>query len=161
MSLVKLNPQLWIYLQLAHVPGRDDRRALKGWIDYRSDAVPGPYFGSGSQRLPEDLAFQYDVRFASQIRPPRPISRYNNGYQMKFDLVRAHLRMTNNLQPRDEVPSAELKKIASDLDECAAIFERLSISRELNQVTPGERSQSVVAQQLLAGGGQATRSQSI
>ena len=160
MSLVKLNPQLWIYLQLAHVPGRDDRRALKGWIDYRSDAVPGPYFGSGSHRLPDDLSFQYDVTFASQIRPPRPISRYTNGYQMKFDLVRAHLRMTNNLQPRDELPSAELRKIASDLDECAAIYERRS-TEQSQAMSPGQRTNSVVVQQALQDADQATPAQPV
>ena len=126
LALMKMNPNLWICLQLGHVPGRDDRKALRAWCDYRGETVLGPYFGSG-QRVPRDMIFQYDVMFLHHMRPPRPPSRYANGYQMRMELLRAHVRMASRLHPPDtEVPSVELQKIRDDLGERVKILEELS-----------------------------------
>ena len=128
LALMKMNESLWIYLQLAHVPSRDDRKALRAWCDYRGDTVMKPYFGTG-QRIPQDVIFQYSVKFLTHMRPPRPPSRYQNGFEMKLDLLRTHLRMAGRLRTPEEeeaAPSFELKKMREDFDECAGILQDLS-----------------------------------
>ena len=89
ISTLKLNPRVWILINIAHVPTRDDRRKLKGWCDYRASDDSPPYFGPG-RKAANALIFEYDVKFLNQIRPPRPMCRYANGYQMKLDLLRSH-----------------------------------------------------------------------
>ena len=82
IAALKLNSRLWIEINVSHVPGRDDRRKLKGWCDYRASDDAPPYFGPG-RKAANDLIFEYDVKFLNQLRPPRPMCRYANGYQVK------------------------------------------------------------------------------
>ena len=138
IASLKLNNQLWILLHISHVPSRDDRKALRAWCDYRGGLDLGPYFGTGQSRdKANELYFQYDVRFLSQMRPPRPPSRYANGHQMKLDLLRTHLRMTMWLQSREKVenPSEELQRLRCDLEDLARIFNEIQ----------GQRSDSVTS----------------
>lgn len=136
ISILSANSNLWIELYFSHVPSRDDRQALRAWCEYRSNQGLGPYFKSG-RRVPQDMIFQYAARFSSQIRPPRPTSRYANGYQMKYDILRTHVRMTSRLHIGNEEtpPNEELKRIKTDLEECAKIFENLHL--EASQADAG------------------------
>ena len=130
VDCLKLNNQVWILLLIGHVPTRDDHKNLRGWVDYRGSRSNQPYFGPG-RAAAQDLIFEYDVRFLNQIRPPKPISRYANGYQMKLDLLRSHLRMYNRLQSGDEDdnPNEELNQLRSNIGHCIEIFEELHIQR--------------------------------
>ena len=131
ISLLKQNCQMWILLSIAHVPSRDDRKNLRGWCDYRGSESSRPYFGPG-RAAAKDLNFEYDVKFLSQIRPPRPMCRYANGYQMKLDLLRSHLRMYNRLQTaaeEEEAPNEELKRLRLNIAQCIELFEDLHIQR--------------------------------
>lgn len=127
LDLMRLNGQLWIELNLAHVPSREDRKALRAWCDYRKDATLKPYFGAG-QRVPEDLIFQYNVRFTPHMRGPRPPSRYPNGFHMKHDILRTHFRAAMQQQPREGEPAnPELERFCADLEECAKILQDLML----------------------------------
>lgn len=130
ISALKVNRSLWILLHISHVPSRDDRRNLRGWCDYRDSESSQPYFGPG-RRAGHELVFEYDVRFLNNIRPPRPMCRYSNGYQMKLDLLRSHLRMYQRLQtPADiDCPNAELKRLKSNIDDCVKLYEELQSQR--------------------------------
>ena len=127
ISTLKMNNNLWIELYLSHVPSRDDRKALRSWCDYRAGSGR-PYFDKDGHRLSRDFMFQYSARFLPQIRPPRPISRYTNGYQMKLDLLRTHVRMATRLQFVDnDTPNEELKRVRTDLEECTKILDELQL----------------------------------
>lgn len=130
VDCLKLNGRVWVLLLVGHVPTRDNHSSLKGWIEYRASKSTQPYFGPG-RAAAQDLVFEYDVKFLNQIRPPRPMSRYTNGYQMKLDLLRAHLRMYNRLQPsnEDEAPKEELNRMRENVGECVGMFERLHVER--------------------------------
>ena len=129
LSLLHKNPRLLVYLQIAHVPSRDDKNLLKAWRDYRGDAVIKPYFTAG-RRLPRDLVFEYDVMFLHHMRPPRPIIRYTNGYEMRLDLLRTHLRMAQRMQALEpDVQSHELQKIQEDLKEREKLLKDLAEGR--------------------------------
>ena len=132
LEMLKLNPNLWIIFHLAHVPSRDDRKNLQGWIDYRGSKFCLPYFGSAQAQIAaRELLFEYDVRFTNQIRPPRPSIRYSNGHDMKVDLLRSHLRMYQFLEREnaDEEPSQELVRLRSNIEECVQLFEELKLER--------------------------------
>ena len=75
--------------------------------------------------------FEYDVKFGNQIRPPRPMCRYANGYQMKLDLLRSHLRMYSRLQIGDaeQPPNEELKRLRNNIAQCVGLFEDLHVQR--------------------------------
>ena len=130
IDCLKLNSQVWILLLVGHVPTREDHKNLRGWVDYRGSKSTQPYFGPG-RAAAQDLIFEYDVRFLNQIRPPKPISRYANGYQMKLDLLRSHLRMYNRLQSgdEDESPNEELNRLRNNIGECIGLFEELHVQR--------------------------------
>jgi hypothetical protein len=130
IECLKQNGQVWILLLVGHVPTRDDHKNLRGWVDYRGSKSTCPYFGPG-RAAAKDLIFEYDVKFLNQIRPPRPISRYANGYQMKLDLLRSHLRMYNRLQSAnpDDPPNEELDRLRDNVSQCIELFEELHIQR--------------------------------
>lgn len=130
IECLKLNCQVWVLLLVGHVPTRDDHKNLRGWCDYRGSKSEAPYFGPG-RAAANDLVFEYDVRFLNQLRPPRPITRYANGYQMKLDLLRSHLRMYTRLQARaeDEPPNKELDQLSRNISNCIEIFEELHVQR--------------------------------
>lgn len=130
IDCLKLNAQVWVLLLVGHVPTREDHKNLRGWVDYRESKSTCPYFGPG-RAAAKDLIFEYDVHFTNQIRPPRPICRYANGYQMKLDLLRSHLKMYNRLQfgTEDEPPNEELDRIRQNIGQCVELFEELHVQR--------------------------------
>lgn len=130
LDSLKLNNQVWILLLIGTVPTRDDHQKLRGWIEYRSNKNIPPYFGPG-RAAAKGLRFEYDVKFLNQIRPPRPMARYANGYQMKLDLLRAHSRMYNRLQSgnEDEPPNEELERLREHVGNCIEVFEELHVQR--------------------------------
>jgi hypothetical protein len=130
IDCLKLNSQVWIILLIGHVPTRDDHKNLRGWVDYRGSKSTQPYFGPG-RAAAQDLIFEYDVRFLNQIRPPKPICRYANGYQMKLDLLRSHLRMYIRLQSgcEDKSPNEELNRLRNNIGQCIELFEDLHVQR--------------------------------
>lgn len=130
LSSLRLNSQLWILLHLSHVPSRDDRRNLLGWLDYRASPSEAPYFGPG-RKAASRLLFQYDVRFLNNMRPPRPVSRYNSGFQMKLDLLRTHLRMYQELSS-EECPNRELERLRNDLEDYANLLLKAEKERSDN-----------------------------
>lgn len=133
ISILRDNKNFWIELYLSHVPSREHRKALQAWCIYRADKAIGPYFKSGA-RVPDEFIFQYSARFGNHMRPPRPISRYTDGFEMKADLLRTHVRMATRLQATfDDGPNAELKRIQVDLEDCTKILEQLQMpfSRDL------------------------------
>lgn len=135
LDILKLNPNIWILIQIAHVPSRDDYRNLRGWIDYRgSDTIPS-YFGP-NKTIARQMLFEYDVRFSTMLRPPRPWSRYASGYEMKVDLLRTHLRMHQRLlrdTHDDEKPNEELQRLKSNMEECVRLFEELQTQRSTDR----------------------------
>lgn len=130
LAFMKLNPQLSIRLWLSHVPSRDDRRALRAWCDYRGDENLKSYFGSG-QRIPNDIVFNYDVMFLHHMRPPRPMIRYANGYEMRADLLGSHLRMTARLRTPEEqaLPDPEMARLRMDFERHVKILQELAEGR--------------------------------
>ncbi|KAK3058342.1 ferrochelatase hem15 [Extremus antarcticus] len=141
LSMLKLNRDIWIIFYLAHVPTRDDRRNLRGWIDYRGSRFCVPYFGSAqAQQAARELFFEYDVRYLDRLRPPRPPIRYLTRHDMKLDLLRSHLRMYKHLEREDEedAPSEELVRLRRNVEECVQLLEDLQLERS----TP--RNMSVV-----------------
>lgn len=143
VAALRLNSQLWILLHVSHVPSREDRTNLRGWCDYRDSENPRQYFGLG-RKAGNDLTFEYDVRFLQHVRPPRPMLRYANGYQMKLDLLRSHLKMYRRLQsPDDEVYSCthgEMARLRQNIGECIQLYEELQFERS----EPPLRSMSVI-----------------
>ena len=138
LDLLRANEQLWLLLYIGHTPGQEERGRLRGWCDYRNANDQKPYFGR--QRMPKDLLFRYTVRFLNNMRPPRPMSRYLNGYQMKVDLIRTHLRMvTKMLTAERDNPTEELKRMQEDLEIFVPVLE------ELQRMAPEERRGSVGA----------------
>jgi hypothetical protein len=135
LELLKWNANLWILLQIAHVPSREDYRNLRGWIDYRgSDTIPA-YFGP-NKTIARQLNYEYDVRFSPMLRPPRPASRYTSGYEMKVDLLRTHLRMHRRLlrdMTDSEQPHEELRRLSSNMEECVKRFEELQVQRSTDR----------------------------
>ena len=130
VSSLKMNSQLWISIHLEHVPSRENRRNLKGWLDYRNSSDPHGYFGPGRVAANE-LDFHYGIRFLNQMRPPRHFIRYANGYQMKADLLRSHIRVYRHLEfvAENESPNGELKRLQEDLEESAKVLEDLEKDR--------------------------------
>ncbi|KAK5169143.1 uncharacterized protein LTR77_006452 [Saxophila tyrrhenica] len=142
LDTLKLNPNLWIIFFLSHVPTRDDRKNLRGWIDYRSSDFNVPYYGSAQAQLAaRELVFEYDLRFLAQFRPPKSTIRYANGHDMKLDLLRSHLRMYQFLEREagEEGPKEELVRLRRNIEECVELFEALQMERS----TPA-RGMSVV-----------------
>lgn len=128
LEALKLNSNIWILLHIAHVPSRDDRKNLRGWIDYRRSDYCKPYFGPNAKAASE-LNFEYDVRFSQNARGPRPAVRYPNGYALKMDLLRTHLRMYRRLEVEasESRPAEELKKLRMDIEDCVRLFEELQM----------------------------------
>ena len=141
---LKDNPQLWINLHLAHVPSRDDRTGLANWCTYRTDSTfRWTYYGRKLRPPIDELIFQYDVRFLNHMRPPRPSNRYTNGYQMKLDLLRSHLRMFRNLQSTADDPAQEeLKQVLENMEACGKILEDLQ--KEMSERSVRRFSQPLI-----------------
>lgn len=59
------------------------------------------------------------------MRPPRPASRYSNGFEMKLDLLRTHVRMAKRLLAPDEEPTFEMVKLREDLDDCVRVLKEI------------------------------------
>ena len=127
ISILKTNTNLCIELYISHVPSREDRKALQSWCCYRASKIPNSYFNKSGNGLPQDLVFQYKAKYLPQIRPPRPVSRYTNGYQMKSDLLRTHVRMAGRLQSlqslEDDTPNEELTRVRVDLEDCVRVLD--------------------------------------
>jgi hypothetical protein len=128
LDALKLNGNIWILLHISQVPSRDDRKNLRGWVDYRRSDYRRPYFGPNAKAASE-LAFEYDVRFSPNVRGPRPAVRYSNGYALKMDLLRTHLRMYRRLEVdvNEDRPAEELRKLRQDIEECVRLFEELQM----------------------------------
>ena len=144
VSLLLSNQNLWIVLRLAHVPSREDRKSLRAWHDYRSGNVQ-PYFKQGSTNASK-LVFKYDAVFLNNMRPPRPANRYADGYSMKKDLLRSHIRMYNTLQSTDPDSVGELQRVREDMEEYSRILGELrgESAEDGKWITP--RSASVTSQ---------------
>ena len=144
VNILLTNQNLWIVLRLAHVPSREDRKSLRAWHDYRSGDVQ-PYFKLGSKNA-NKLVFKYDAVFLSNMRPPRPASRYENGYAMRADLLRSHIRMYANLDGSDPSPTGELHRVKVDMEEYYGMLAdlRWDATREWMRVT--SRSGSIASQ---------------
>lgn len=131
LDILKLNPDIWMLLQISHVPSRDDRRNLRGWSDYRSGKFSHSYFGPNHQTA-RDFHFEYDVRFSAFLRAPQSANRYFNRHDMKLDLLRTHYRMFQRLRREsfdNEEPSEEFEKLTSDVEDCVRRFEELQVQR--------------------------------
>lgn len=120
VDLLLSNDNLWIVLRLAHVPNWEDKKSLRAWHDYRSGNVQ-PYFKMGSMSASK-LVFRYDVEFLNNMRPPRPPTRYANGYAMRLDLLRSHIRMYASLDGSDPSPTGELTRLRTDMEEHSQVL---------------------------------------
>lgn len=120
------NSQLRVTFFLSHVPTREDRQNLRSWSDYRATAHRPDRIGG--REAVRALMFQYDVRFGNHMRPPRPPSRYENGYHMKLDLLYAHARSIGTVRTMaatEGASIAELDRIQIDLQQSARILDEL------------------------------------
>jgi hypothetical protein len=142
IEALRLNPDLWILLCISRVPSRDDRKNLRGWIDYRRSDHRTPFFGPNGQAAGE-LEFEYDVRFGTMLRPPRRHSSYVSSYSLKLDLLRSHLRMYRKLEEDLAAQGAEgeLRKLRSNIQECVQLFEELQM--HCSSPEPPARSASI------------------
>ncbi|TKA70116.1 hypothetical protein B0A55_06975 [Friedmanniomyces simplex] len=112
---LQTNTRLCMSLFLSHVPSREERRALLAWFVYRGDP-----------NSDKAILFRYDVQFNIRLRPPRPPSRYLNGYHMKYDLLLTLIRRYVGLRHAvQEIASStdELDRMLTDLQCCAGVLE--------------------------------------
>lgn len=130
LAALRLNPNCCILFHLSHVPNRIDRKGLREWSNVRS-RIPNPELAIQRGSI-NHVTFHYYVTFGAHMRPPRPASRYVNGYQMKLDLLRTHLSMIVHMQVLEyEPPSDELKLVRCDLDHAAKAL--VELQREMSE----------------------------
>ncbi|KAK0968692.1 hypothetical protein LTS16_020305 [Friedmanniomyces endolithicus] len=103
------NPRLCISVFLSHVPSREERRALLDWLVFRGE-------GEGREE---------GVVFRVRLRPPRPASRYVNGYHMRRELLQTLIwrveQMVYAVSGQGCV-NQELVRMVGDLQACADVL---------------------------------------
>ena len=102
---------------LAHVPNKEQWRSLIDWLEYRD-----------TQRRSDTLIFQYEARFTSRIRAPRPAARYVNAHHMQQDLLKAHILRLSRLRVAWRSINAstwEVDRMLPDLEACAGALDEV------------------------------------
>ncbi|KAK0264431.1 hypothetical protein B0A54_13877 [Friedmanniomyces endolithicus] len=114
---LQINPHLCLSIFLSHVPSREERRALLDWLLVREDT-----------HSDETLVFRYDVHFNVRLRPPRPPSRYVNGYHMRRELLQTliwRLEQMKYAVSGQGFVNLELVRMVEDLQACADVLKEV------------------------------------